>query len=93
MAAEVVGSVVERGLLTPGTVLCDASGQHTAKVRADGTLISSDHRGSIHQVGAAVMGAPACNGWTFWHMKMGAGLVAIDVLRQKVRAELGEALQ
>jgi len=26
-------------------------------------------------------------------MKMGAGLVAIDVLRQKVRAELGEALQ
>ena len=87
------GSVVERGLLTPGTVLCDASGQHTAKVRADGTLISSDHRGSIHQVGAAVMGAPACNGWTFWHMKMGAGLVAIDVLRQKVRAELGEALQ
>jgi len=87
------GSVVERGLLSPGTVLCDSSGRHTAKVRADGTLISSDHRGSIHQVGAAVMGAPACNGWTFWHMKMGANLVAIDVLRQKVRAELGEALQ
>lgn len=87
------GSVVERGLLIPGTVLCDASGRHTAKVRADGTLISSDHRGSIHQVGAAVMGAPACNGWTFWHVNMGAGLVAIDVLRQKVRAELGETLQ
>ncbi len=87
------GSVVERGLLEPGTVLCDASGRHTAKVRADGTLISSDHRGSIHQVGAAVMGAPACNGWTFWHVNMGQRLVAIDVLRQKVRAELGEALQ
>ena len=27
-----------------------------------------DHRGSIHQVGAAVQGAPACNGWTFWHV-------------------------
>jgi modification methylase len=39
------------------------------------------------------MGAPACNGWTFWHVKIGAGLVAIDVLRQKVRAELGESLQ
>jgi modification methylase len=87
------GSVVERGLLEPGTVLCDASGRFTAKVRADGTLISSDHRGSIHQVGAAVMGAPACNGWTFWHMKMDKGLVAIDVLRQKVRAELGQTLQ
>jgi modification methylase len=91
------GTVVERGLLSPGTLLCDPSGRHTAKVRADGTVIASnhlgDHRGSIHQVGAAVMGAPACNGWTFWHVKIGAGLVAIDVLRQKVRAELGESLQ
>jgi modification methylase len=87
------GAVVERGLLSPGTVLCDPSGRHTAKVRADGTLISSDHRGSIHQVGAAVTGAPACNGWMFWHMRIGANLVAIDVLRQKVRAELGQALQ
>ncbi|MDX2142014.1 MAG: DNA methyltransferase [Rhodospirillaceae bacterium] len=91
------GTVVERGLLSPGTMLCDPSGRHTAKVRADGSVIASnhlgDHRGSIHQVGAAVMGAPACNGWTFWHVKIGAGLVAIDVLRQKVRAELGESLQ
>ncbi|MCB2108604.1 MAG: site-specific DNA-methyltransferase, partial [Rhodobacteraceae bacterium] len=87
------GTVLERGLLSPGTVLCDPSGRHTAKVRADGTLISADHRGSIHQVGAAVQGAPACNGWTFWHVKMGKALVAIDVLRQKVRAELGTGLQ
>ena len=82
------GTVIERGLLRPGTVLRDPSGRFTAKVRADGTLISADHRGSIHQVGAAVQGAPACNGWTFWHVKMGERLVAIDVLRQKVRAEL-----
>ena len=87
------GTVVERGLLNPGVVLCDPSGRHTAKVRADGTLISADHRGSIHQVGAAVQGAPACNGWTFWHVKMGDNLVAIDVFRQKVRAELGAGLQ
>ena len=45
---------------------------------ADGTLISAEHRGSIHQVGAAVQGAPACNGWTFWHVKMGKNLVAIE---------------
>ncbi|MGE3333950.1 MAG: site-specific DNA-methyltransferase [Rhodospirillaceae bacterium] len=88
------GTVVERGLLTPGTVLSDPSGRFTAKVRADGTLISADYRGSIHQVGALVQGAPACNGWTFWHVKMGNSLVAIDVFRQKVRAELGSlALQ
>jgi modification methylase len=82
------GTVVERGLLTPGTTLSDPSGRFTARVRADGTVISATHRGSIHQVGAAVQGAPACNGWTFWHVKMGGSLVAIDVLRQQVRAEL-----
>jgi modification methylase len=82
------GTVVERGLLRPGTLLSDPSGRFVAKVRADGTVISADFRGSIHQVGAAVQGAPACNGWTFWHVKMGEQFVAIDVLRQKVRAEL-----
>jgi modification methylase len=87
------GSVVERGLLRPGAVLTDFAGRFTAKVKADGTLISAEHKGSIHQVGAAVQGAPACNGWTFWHMNMKGGKVAIDVLRQKVRAELGETMQ
>jgi modification methylase len=87
------GTVVERGLLIPGTVLSDPSGRFTAKVRADGTLISADYRGSIHQVGALVQGAPACNGWTFWHVKLGNSLVAIDVFRQKVRSEMGPALQ
>ncbi|MBY0509308.1 MAG: site-specific DNA-methyltransferase, partial [Rhodospirillaceae bacterium] len=86
------GAVVERGLLAVGTVLSDPSGRYTAKVRADGTLISATHRGSIHQVGAAVQGAPACNGWTFWHVKMGNNLVAIDAFRQKVRAELEPTL-
>jgi len=87
------GSVVERGLLLPGAILTDVAGRYTAKVRADGTLISSEHKGSIHQVGAAVQGAPACNGWTFWHLEMKGDKVAIDVLRQKVRAEIGEKIQ
>ncbi|CAA7620695.1 site-specific DNA-methyltransferase [Magnetospirillum sp. UT-4] len=83
------GTVVERGLLEPGTVLYgDKKDKWTAKVRADGTLISADHRGSIHKVGALVQNAPACNGWTFWHLKQGDDYVAIDVLRQKIRAEL-----
>ena len=87
------GTVVERGFLRAGTLLSDPSGRFTAKIRADGSLISAEHRGSIHQVGAAVQGAPACNGWTFWHVKMGNNLVAIDVFRQKVRAELVPTLQ
>ncbi|MBP02798.1 MAG: modification methylase, partial [Rhodospirillaceae bacterium] len=87
------GSVVERGLVLPGTVLTDYSQRYLAKVKADGTLISEKHKGSIHQVGAAVQGMPACNGWTFWHMNMKGSLVSIDVMRQKVRAELAESLQ
>jgi modification methylase len=82
------GWLVERGLLEPGAVLHSFNGRWTAKVRADGTLISADHRGSIHQVGAAVQGAPACNGWAFWCFKLDGKLVPIDTLRAQLRAEL-----
>lgn len=81
------GQLVERGLLSPGAVLESPCRRHTAKVRADGTLISDAHKGSIHQVGAAVQGAPSCNGWTYWHLKTDRKPVPIDVLRQKIRAE------
>jgi modification methylase len=82
------GWLVERGLLAPGAVLESFNRRWTAKVRADGTLISSEHRGSIHQVGAAVQGAPACNGWQFWCIPKDGTLVPIDYLRQQLRAEL-----
>ena len=86
------GTLIEAGLLQPGTVLSDPSGRHHARVRADGTLSSSnargEHRGSIHQVGAAVQGAPACNGWTFWHFEQGGARRPIDQLRQQVRSGL-----
>ncbi len=83
------GMVVERGLLKPGTVLMDQSRRYRAKVRADGTLAASDASGSIHRMGAHVQGAPACNGWTFWHFEAGSGLAPIDLLRTRIRAELG----
>jgi len=84
------GWLVERGLLEPGTVLYGGpQGQWTARVRADGTLVSAEARGSIHQVGAQVQGAPSCNGWSFWHLDVEGQRVPIDVLRQKLRAELG----
>ena len=38
--------------------------------------------GSIHKVGAALQGAPSCNGWTFWHIEDGGKLKPIDTLRQ-----------
>ena len=82
------GWLVERGLLRPGEKLFAPNRRHAAKVRADGTIVTGEDRGSIHKMGAAVQGAPACNGWTFWHVDIEGKLVPIDVLRQKLRAEL-----
>ena len=82
------GTLVERGMLTPGTVLTDERRRHAAKVRADGTLSTADFRGSIHQVGAYVQKAPACNGWQFWFVEKKGKLVPIDVFRQQIRSEL-----
>ncbi len=82
------GSLVERGLLEPGTVLYSQNRRWQAKVRADGSLITADFKGSIHQVGAHVQGAPACNGWQFWCVDVEGKLVPIDLLRQKFRAEM-----
>ena len=81
------GQLVERGMLRPGEVLISPRGK-TAKVRADGTLITGDVRGSIHQVGAALEGAPSCNGWTYWSFKQDGKKVPIDLLRQQIRAEM-----
>ncbi len=82
------GWLVERGILTPGDVLYDNRRRHSAKVRADGSLVTADFRGSIHQVGAYVQKAPACNGWQFWYAEVKGTLVPIDVFRQKLRAQL-----
>lgn len=82
------GWLIERGLLNAGDLLESPCRRFTARIRADGTVISSDHRGSIHQVGAAVQGAPSCNGWTYWCVRLGGKAVPIDVMRQQLRAGL-----
>jgi modification methylase len=82
------GALIERGLLKPGEVLFDARKRWTAKVRADGTVISADTKGSIHRVGAQVQGAPACNGWAFWYVERRGAMVPIDHFRKQMRAEL-----
>ncbi|TKZ17110.1 site-specific DNA-methyltransferase [Shimia litoralis] len=84
------GQLVERGMLRPGEELFSLNGRHKAKVRADGTLIGDDVKGSIHQVGAHLEGAPSCNGWTYWSYKRDGKKVPIDLLRQQIRAEMSE---
>ncbi len=84
------GQLVERRLLEPGDVLVSSNGRHSARVRADGSLIAGQTTGSIHKVGAELQGTPSCNGWTYWHFSRDGRLVLIDVLRQQLRAEMRE---
>ena len=75
------GSLVERGLIKPGTKVFDRQRRVSAVVSVDGTLTAGDVQGSIHKVGAAVQNAPSCNGWTFWHFERNGALVPLDELR------------
>jgi modification methylase len=82
------GVLVESGLVPAGTVLTDAKRRWAANVRADGSIACGGHAGSIHKVGAALQGAPSCNGWTFWHVEQGGSLTLLDALRQQHLAGL-----
>ncbi|WP_135507414.1 site-specific DNA-methyltransferase [Roseovarius aestuariivivens] len=84
------GQLIERGMLRPGEELHSLNGRHKAKLRADGTLVGDDVKGSIHQVGAALEGAPSCNGWTYWCIRREGKQVPIDVFRQQIRAEMAK---
>ncbi|MBV1708060.1 MAG: site-specific DNA-methyltransferase [Hyphomicrobiales bacterium] len=81
-------SLIDAGLIAPGAQLRDQQGRRQALVRADGTLALGDIVGSIHKIGALAQGLPACNGWTFWHFEHKGSWQIIDVLRDKVRADL-----
>jgi modification methylase len=81
-------SLIERGLIRPGTRLVDAKRRHKALVRADGAIALGDAVGSIHRIGAVAQGLEACNGWSFWHLETADGLTSIDALRAEVRAAM-----
>ena len=82
------GVLVESGLVPPGSLLTDSKRRWTANVCADGSIMCEKHAGSIHKVGAALQGAPSCNGWSFWHVDAEDGLQPIDTLRQRHLASL-----
>lgn len=81
------GSLVERGLIMPGTTVFDHRKRVSAVVGSDGSLSSGDIRGSIHKVGALLQNAPSCNGWTFWHFERDGVLQPLDSLRSALASE------
>ena len=79
------GSLIEMGLIKPGTEIFDQKKKINAKIMADGSIKHQQSEGSIHKIAAKVIGAESCNGWTFWHYKSGNSLKPIDDLRQRLR--------
>jgi modification methylase len=82
------GLLVESGMVPPGSRLTDSKRRWSASVNADGSIACDGEAGSIHKVGAALQGAPSCNGWTFWHVEIDGKLEPLDGLRQKHLAAL-----
>ncbi len=79
------GSLIEMGLIKPGTEIYDQKKKINAKIMVDGSIKYQESEGSIHKVAAKIIGAESCNGWTFWHYQSGNSLKPIDDLRQKLR--------
>jgi modification methylase len=78
------GALVEIGMIEPGTLLTDSKRRWQARVRADASIeMDGGEAGSIHRIGALAQGAPACNGWVFWHFEEAGSLAPLDTLRQR----------
>ncbi|MET1110150.1 MAG: site-specific DNA-methyltransferase [Allosphingosinicella sp.] len=77
------GALVEIGMIEPGTLLTDSKRRWQAQVRADASIEMAGEAGSIHRIGALAQGAPACNGWSFWHFEENGALAPLDSLRQR----------
>lgn len=84
------GNLLEAGLLQPGETLYLDKTKGTAQIAADGTLRAGNFSGSIHKVGAQMLGLPALNGWEHWYYRDGASgeLVTIDKLRETIRLKI-----
>ena len=83
------GALIERGWIKAGDVLCDDKNRYSAKVRADGSIITRDEKsGSIHSLGAQLQGSASCNGWSFWYLDGKTGPISIDSLRADLRKEM-----
>jgi len=78
------GSLIEMGILEPGTTLFDSKKKYNAKIMADGSIKCKNSEGSIHKVAAGIMRTESYNGWTYWHYNLDGATVPIDHLRQRL---------
>ena len=77
------GSLVELGLIKPGTLIFDNKKKVMAKIMVDGSIKHQKTEGSIHKVAATILGAESCNGWTYWHYNLNGSIISINNLRER----------
>jgi modification methylase len=83
------GALLEYGLLQPGQALYFGhSGETSAVIQADGSLLCQGQRASIHQAARLLQPGPG-NGWTLWYFQDETGArCPLDDLRKKLRSLL-----
>ncbi|AQX21711.1 DNA adenine methylase CcrM [Bartonella sp. CDC_skunk] len=84
-------SLLDAGLLYPGSILYDKKKEVSALVRADGTIMYDGEAGSIHMIGRKAQASQSCNGWTFWYYEENGLLKSIDSLRMMIRSQMLKA--
>ncbi len=79
--------LLDEGLLGLGqTLVFDRDEAYIAFIQPEGKVQYKDRRGSIHQIGKLITGAP-CNGWERWYYTNERGeLAPIDDLRRQLRS-------
>ena len=77
------GSLVELGIIKPGTSIFDQEKKFNAKIMADGCIKHGVGECSIHKIAAKILGTESCNGWTYWHYNINGSVKPIDNLRQR----------
>jgi len=77
------GSLVELGIIKPGTNIFDEKKKFNAKIMVDGSIKHKDSAGSIHKIAAKIMGTESYNGWTYWYCNINGSIKPIDNLRQR----------
>ncbi len=77
------GSLVELGIIKPGTTIFDNKKKISAKIMVDGSIKHAQTEGSIHKVASTILGDERCYGLTYWHCELGNTFVPIDNLRQE----------
>lgn len=84
------GELISSGYIGIGQKLVSRDRSIEATVKADSQLVCGDQTGSIHRIAAVVQNKTAANGWDYWYVQSDDhGLVSIDVLRERYRAENG----